>query len=87
MTRCTAAPRGRARALARAALAQLAIVAVLEVSVSRCSEVAGVRLRGSETGWDGRVEILHEKAWGTVCDTGWDLADANVSSSVWRLRK
>uniref|UniRef100_A0A3Q2VG08 SRCR domain-containing protein n=1 Tax=Haplochromis burtoni TaxID=8153 RepID=A0A3Q2VG08_HAPBU len=34
-------------------------------------------LAGS-TRCSGRVEIFHNKIWGTVCDNGWDLNDAEV---------
>ncbi|XP_034047261.1 galectin-3-binding protein B-like [Thalassophryne amazonica] len=37
-----------------------------------------VRLSGSESAAEGRVEIYHNERWGTVCDDGWDLAEAQV---------
>lgn len=37
-----------------------------------------IRLTSGPNHCSGRVEIFHEKLWGTLCDDDWDLDDARV---------
>ncbi|XP_043557570.1 deleted in malignant brain tumors 1 protein-like [Chiloscyllium plagiosum] len=43
-----------------------------------CSGQRGPRLVGGNDTCSGRLEILMDDTWGTVCDTDWDLQDAAV---------
>jgi hypothetical protein len=38
-----------------------------------------LRIAGAPGATRGRVEIFHAGTWGTVCDDGWDLDDAEVA--------
>uniref|UniRef100_A0A672RUL6 Soluble scavenger receptor cysteine-rich domain-containing protein SSC5D n=1 Tax=Sinocyclocheilus grahami TaxID=75366 RepID=A0A672RUL6_SINGR len=40
--------------------------------------LAFIRLVNGTNSCSGRVEVLHDDQWGTVCDNGWGLTDAAV---------
>lgn len=40
--------------------------------------IAGVRLVDGDDKCSGRVEVLRNNQWGTVCDLGWDFREAHV---------
>ena len=46
--------------------------------ISLCSDSRLIRLVDGGGRCSGRVEILDQGSWGTICDDGWDLEDARV---------
>ncbi|XP_036433500.1 antigen WC1.1-like [Colossoma macropomum] len=44
----------------------------------QCSNHLPLRLRGGNESCSGRLEVYHNKIWGSVCDDLWDIRDAQV---------
>ena len=42
------------------------------------SYTAPIRLENSSSSAEGRVEVFHKGAWGSICDQSWDLNDGHV---------
>ena len=53
------------------------ILIMLIAAIMRCN-TGDIRLQGSTSVDEGRVEVCMNGVWGTVCDNNWNDSDASV---------
>ncbi|XP_056895210.1 galectin-3-binding protein A-like [Takifugu flavidus] len=53
-------------------------ILLLSIGLSADGSMSKIRLVGGKDLFEGRLEILHDGVWGTVCDDGWGVMDAEV---------